>query len=236
MMPTLVDGDFIIVNKFAYGLRLPVINQKVLSLGEPQRGGRGGISLPAQSEHQLHQASGRRRGRPGAGEGRPSIINGQPVPRPIWGCMTTVVTRACTWPPKHWANTLTRSCSARPPETSAPIRCPPATVIPRAATSAWHSSCRACRTAGHAAVIVVPPASYLMIGDNRDNSEDGRIGDSCLRRIWSAKRPGSGSIGIGVRKGGPVWSRSASHRIIWCLWQREEVMFKRQRVSHSSAG
>ena len=28
MMPTLLDGDFIIVNKFAYGLRLPVINQK----------------------------------------------------------------------------------------------------------------------------------------------------------------------------------------------------------------
>ena len=29
MMPTLVDGDFIIVNKFAYGLRLPVINRKI---------------------------------------------------------------------------------------------------------------------------------------------------------------------------------------------------------------
>ena len=29
MMPTLLDGDFIIVNKFAYGLRLPVLNQQV---------------------------------------------------------------------------------------------------------------------------------------------------------------------------------------------------------------
>ncbi len=38
MMPTLLDGDFIIVNKFAYGLRLPVLNQKIVSLGEPQRG------------------------------------------------------------------------------------------------------------------------------------------------------------------------------------------------------
>src|ERR1700689_3412049 len=38
MMPTLVDGDFIIVNKFAYGLRLPVINRKVVAIGEPQRG------------------------------------------------------------------------------------------------------------------------------------------------------------------------------------------------------
>src|ERR1700751_1280715 len=38
MMPTLLDGDFIIVNKYAYGLRLPVVNRKILSLGEPQRG------------------------------------------------------------------------------------------------------------------------------------------------------------------------------------------------------
>lgn len=38
MMPGLIDGDFIFVNKFAYGLRLPVINSKVLSTGQPQRG------------------------------------------------------------------------------------------------------------------------------------------------------------------------------------------------------
>ena len=38
MMPNLVDGDFIFVNKFAYGLRLPVVNTKVLSIGEPRRG------------------------------------------------------------------------------------------------------------------------------------------------------------------------------------------------------
>src|SRR3984893_5149521 len=38
MMPTLLDGDFIIVNKFAYGLRLPVINAKILDVGEPRRG------------------------------------------------------------------------------------------------------------------------------------------------------------------------------------------------------
>lgn len=38
MMPTLLDGDFILVNKFAYGIRLPVINKKIIPLGEPQRG------------------------------------------------------------------------------------------------------------------------------------------------------------------------------------------------------
>ena len=38
MMPTLLDGDFIVVNKFAYGLRWPVVNQKFLDIGSPQRG------------------------------------------------------------------------------------------------------------------------------------------------------------------------------------------------------
>jgi signal peptidase I len=38
MMPGLVDGDFILVNKFNYGLRLPLTNTKVLSVGEPHRG------------------------------------------------------------------------------------------------------------------------------------------------------------------------------------------------------
>jgi len=38
MMPTLLTGDFILVNKFTYGLRLPVTNTKILSIGEPKRG------------------------------------------------------------------------------------------------------------------------------------------------------------------------------------------------------
>ncbi len=38
MMPTLEVGDFILVNKFAYGVRLPVLRTKILDTGEPQRG------------------------------------------------------------------------------------------------------------------------------------------------------------------------------------------------------
>src|SRR5271170_5724556 len=38
MMPGLVDGDFILVSKFSYGLRLPLLNVKILPLGEPHRG------------------------------------------------------------------------------------------------------------------------------------------------------------------------------------------------------
>ena len=38
MIPTLWTGDFILVNKFAYGIRLPVLNDKILNIGEPHRG------------------------------------------------------------------------------------------------------------------------------------------------------------------------------------------------------
>lgn len=38
MMPTLLIGDFILVNKFDYGIRLPVLNTKIISIGEPRRG------------------------------------------------------------------------------------------------------------------------------------------------------------------------------------------------------
>lgn len=38
MLPTLQNGDLILVNKFQYGLRLPVIDKKIVELGEPKRG------------------------------------------------------------------------------------------------------------------------------------------------------------------------------------------------------
>ncbi len=38
MLPTLQNGDLILVNKFEYGIRLPVIDKKVIELGSPKRG------------------------------------------------------------------------------------------------------------------------------------------------------------------------------------------------------
>jgi signal peptidase I len=38
MIPTLLVGDFILVNKWTYGIRLPVINKKIVSINEPERG------------------------------------------------------------------------------------------------------------------------------------------------------------------------------------------------------
>src|SRR5579859_3972473 len=38
MVPTLLVGDFILVNKFDYGIRLPVLHTKIVPIGEPKRG------------------------------------------------------------------------------------------------------------------------------------------------------------------------------------------------------
>ncbi|MCS6786676.1 MAG: signal peptidase I [Thiobacillaceae bacterium] len=38
MLPTLEIGDFILVNKYDYGIRLPIVNVKVFEVGEPKRG------------------------------------------------------------------------------------------------------------------------------------------------------------------------------------------------------
>jgi len=38
MRPTLVVGDYILVNKYTYGIRLPIVERKILPIGDPQRG------------------------------------------------------------------------------------------------------------------------------------------------------------------------------------------------------
>jgi signal peptidase I len=59
MMPGLVDGDFIIVTKYAYGLRLPLLHTRLMQTGEPQRGDVVVFRLPADpSEHLIKRLVG----------------------------------------------------------------------------------------------------------------------------------------------------------------------------------
>ena len=50
MMPTLLIGDFIAVNKFSYGIRLPVTNRKIFGLGQPARGDVAVFRYPVDGE------------------------------------------------------------------------------------------------------------------------------------------------------------------------------------------
>ena len=64
MMPTLLVGDFILVNKFTYGMRLPVVNKKIVDVARPAARRRDGVPLSRGPVARLHQARGRPAGRP----------------------------------------------------------------------------------------------------------------------------------------------------------------------------
>ena len=48
MMPTLMQGDYIFVKKYSYGLRLPVIEKKIIETSEPDRGDVVVFRLPSE--------------------------------------------------------------------------------------------------------------------------------------------------------------------------------------------
>ena len=58
MIPTLKVGDFILVNKFSYGLRLPVSGTKVVEIGEPKRGDVMVFIPPHKKQHYIKRVVG----------------------------------------------------------------------------------------------------------------------------------------------------------------------------------
>lgn len=79
MEPTLIEGDFILVNKFHYGLRLPITGTKVLPLSSPKRGDVMVFIPPHDTRYFIKRVVGL----PGDVihyEGKQLYINGKPAP------------------------------------------------------------------------------------------------------------------------------------------------------------
>ncbi|MCS6947329.1 MAG: signal peptidase I [Steroidobacteraceae bacterium] len=181
MMPTLQAGDFIVVNKYAYGMRLPVTQHKILSIGAPQRGDVAVFRYPVDPGINFIK---RVVGLPGDRvEVRSDrlIINGEPVPfREAGfysdGCyvnMQRAIEKLgdrehqvlhCLTSQGHEIPRGLPQCNR--PNLEANYYCRPG-LLP-GERDLGDSALRG------PAVLVVPPGHYLMIGDNRDNSSDGR--------------------------------------------------------------
>src|SRR6187402_1454854 len=191
MMPTLLDGDFIVVNKFAYGLRWPVLNEKFLGTGTPQRGEVVVFRYPPDPSVNYIK---RLVGLPGDRiEVRDDhlVINGQVIEQVDQGRFTD----GCYLNMRQARETLGEHTHEVWSCRSAYGMSPARDLLSAGGASASLPFCdrTRIRESGNGGYLcdesrsqgqrdsndyvfpgVVPPGHYLMIGDNRDNSADSR--------------------------------------------------------------
>ena len=143
MKPTLVEGDFILVNKFNYGVRLPVLGTKLLNLGQPKTGdiivfrhsdGKDLIKrvVGVAGDHIKYQD-------------KKLYINNK------------LVTTEFIQPTQDGDNLTLESREYLENQVHNIYIYPQRNVM------------------GRYQDVIVPPNSYFVLGDNRDNSEDGRF-------------------------------------------------------------